>query len=123
ADVALIAIRLASGEVVETSPVGQGAGFAANIYVAHALTDIPADSELSEIIVYDATGNEIDRLERRCAPVLADGPMSSAPATSRSGAGATLDVQIRADGPCRWLWSGHLRRSPPCVDTAARLAL
>jgi hypothetical protein len=100
-DVARIAIRLASGEVVETSPVGQGAGFTVNFYVAHAPTDIPADSELSEIIVYDATGNEIDRLEPRCAPVLADGPMSSAPATSRSGAGATLGVQIRADGPCR----------------------
>jgi hypothetical protein len=97
-DVARIAIRLASGEVVETSPVGQGAGFAANFYVAHAPTDIPADSELSEIIVYDATGNELDRLEPRCAPVLADGP-----ARPPAGAGprVTLDVQIRADGPCR----------------------
>jgi hypothetical protein len=98
-DVARIAIRLASGEVVETSPVGQGAGFAANFYVAHAPTDIPADSELSEIIVYDATGNELDRLEPRCAPVLADGPSSrSAPPSSP---GVTLDVQIRAVGPCR----------------------
>ena len=98
-DVARIAIRLASGEVVETSPVGQGAGFAANFYVAHAPTDIPAYSELSEIIVYDATGNELDRLEPRCAPVLADGPSSrSAPPSSP---GVTLDVQIRAVGPCR----------------------
>jgi hypothetical protein len=87
-DVARIAIRLASGEVVETSPVGQDAGFAANFYVAHAPTDIPADSELSEIIVYDSIGNELDRLELKCAPVLADGPV-------------TLDVQIRADGPCQ----------------------
>lgn len=65
-DVARIAIRLASGEVVETSPVGQDAGFAVNFYVAQAPTDIPADGELSEVIVYDATGNELDRLEPVC---------------------------------------------------------
>jgi hypothetical protein len=89
---------LPSGEVVETSPVGQGAGFAANFYVAHAPTDIPSDSKLSEIIVYDATGNELDRVEPRCAPVLADGPTPTPPAASPR---VTLDVQIRADGPCR----------------------
>jgi hypothetical protein len=87
-DVARIVIRLASGEVVETSPVGEDAGFAANFYVAHAPTDIPADSELSEIIVYDSIGNELDRIEPKCAPVLADGPV-------------TLDVQIRAVDPCQ----------------------
>jgi hypothetical protein len=65
-DVARIAIRLASGEVVETSPVGQDAGFAVNFYVAQAPTDIPANSELSEVIVYDAGGNELDRLEPVC---------------------------------------------------------
>jgi hypothetical protein len=97
-DVARVAIRFASGEVVETSPVGQGAGFAANFYVAHAPTDIPAYSELSEIIVYDATGNELDRVEPRCAPVLADGPTPTPPAASPR---VTLDVQIRAVGPCR----------------------
>lgn len=98
-DVARIAIRLASGEVVETSPVGQGAGFAANFYVAHAPTDIPADSELSEIIVYDAPGNELDRLEPSCAPLLADGRPEGSPGPA--GPRVTLDVQIRADGPCR----------------------
>jgi hypothetical protein len=86
-DVARIAIRLASGEVVETSPVGQDAGFAVSFYVAQAPTDIPADSALSAIIVYDATGNELDRLEPDCAPDLA-GP-------------APLAVQIRAVDPCR----------------------
>jgi hypothetical protein len=88
-DVARIAIRLASGEVVETSPVGQDAGFATNFYVAHAPTDIPAHSELSEVIVYDATGNELDRLEPECAPDLAGRPAPP------------LDVQIRAVDPCR----------------------
>jgi hypothetical protein len=98
-DVARIAIRMASGEVVETSPVGQDAGFAANFYVAHAPTEIPADSELSEIIVYDATGNELDRLEPRCVPVLADGPEGNPP--DQPGSGVTLDVEVRAYGPCR----------------------
>jgi hypothetical protein len=87
-DVARIAIRLASGEVVETSPVGQDAGFPANFYVALAPLDIPAGSELSKVIVYDATGNELDRLEPDCAPDLAGEPGS-------------LEVQIRAVDPCR----------------------
>jgi hypothetical protein len=73
---------------VETSPVGEDAAFAANFYLAHAPTDIPADSEPSEIIVCDSIGNELDRIEPKCAPVLADGP-------------ATLDVQIRAVDPCQ----------------------
>jgi hypothetical protein len=49
---------------------------------------MPADSEPSEIIVCDSIGNALDRIEPRCAPVLADGP-------------ATLDVQIRAVDPCQ----------------------
>jgi hypothetical protein len=40
-EVARIAIRLASGEVVETSPVGQDAGFAVNFYVAQAPRTYP----------------------------------------------------------------------------------
>jgi hypothetical protein len=88
-DVARISILLASGQVVETTPVGQDAGFDVNFYVARAPTDIPAHSELSEIIVYDATGNELDRLEPDCAiPDLGGRP-------------AQLDVQIRAVDPCR----------------------
>ena len=86
-EVARIAIRLTSGEVVETSPVGEDAGFAVNFYVAHAPTDIPAGSELSQVIVYDATGNELDRLEPDCAPDLRIEP-------------PPLAVEIRADGPC-----------------------
>jgi hypothetical protein len=88
-DVARISILLASEQVVETSPVGQDAGFDVNFYVARAPTDIPAHSELSEIIVYDATGNELDRLDPDCAiPDLGGRP-------------AQLDVQIRAVDPCR----------------------
>ncbi|MGH9193163.1 MAG: hypothetical protein ACRDZ0_11930 [Acidimicrobiales bacterium] len=74
--------------MVETSPVGQDAGFPVNFYVALAPLDIPADSELSKVIVYDATGNELDRLEPDCAPDLAGEPGS-------------LEVQIRAVDPCR----------------------
>ena len=86
-EVARIAIHLTSGEVVETSPVGEDAGFAVNFYVAQAPTDIPAGSEVSQVIVYDATGNELDRLEPDCAPDPGGGP-------------APLAVEIRADGPC-----------------------
>lgn len=86
-EVARIAIRLTSGEVVETTPVGEDAGFAVNFYVAQAPTDIPAGSELSQVIVYDATGNELDRLEPDCAPDLGGGP-------------APLAVEIRAVDPC-----------------------
>jgi hypothetical protein len=88
-DVARISILLASGQVVETSPVGQDAGFDVNFYVARAPTDIPAHTELSEIIVYDAAGKELVRIEPDCAiPDLGGRP-------------ATLDVQIRAVDPCR----------------------
>jgi hypothetical protein len=86
-DVARIAIRLTSGAVVETSPVGDDAGFAVNFYVTHAPMDIPAGSELSEVIVYDAAGNELDRLEPDCAPDLGGRP-------------APLAVEIRAVSPC-----------------------
>jgi len=86
-DVARIAIRLRSGVVVEASPLGQDAGFAVNFYVAQVPTDIPAHSELSEVIAYDATGNELDRLEPDCAPDISEGP-------------ASLPIEIRADGPC-----------------------
>jgi hypothetical protein len=89
-DVARIALRLTSGEVIETPPVGQDAGFAVNFYVAHAPTEIPAASELSEVIVYDATGQQLDRLEPDCAPDLGGGPAGPAP----------LTVQIHALGPC-----------------------
>lgn len=86
-DVARVAIRLASGEVLDTPPVGQDAGFAVNFYVALAPTDIPPASELSEVIAYDAAGNELDRFEPRCAPDLGGGP-------------ASLTVQIPATAPC-----------------------
>jgi hypothetical protein len=88
-DVARISILLASGQVVDTSPVGEDAGFDVNFYVARAPTDIPAHSELSQIVAYDAAGNELARLEPDCAiPDLGGRP-------------ATLDVQIRAVDPCR----------------------
>jgi hypothetical protein len=98
-DVARVAIRLGSGVVVEAPPLGQDAGFGVNFYVAQAPTDIPAASELSEVIAYDATDNELDRLEPDCAPRLREGP---APLAPDLGEGQTpLAVQIRADGPCR----------------------
>jgi hypothetical protein len=65
-DVARISIRLASGKVVEPSPVGQDAGFAVSFYVAQAPADIPADDAINEVIVYNADGNELDRLEPAC---------------------------------------------------------
>jgi len=86
-DVARIMLRLTSGQVIEISPVGEEAGFAVNFYVAQAPTDIPPDSELSPVIVYDATGNELGHLEPDCAPDLGGGP-------------APLAIEIRADGPC-----------------------
>jgi hypothetical protein len=86
-DVARIAIRLASGEVIDLAPVGEDAGFAVNFYVAVAPTDIPPFSELSQITVYDLAGNELDHLEPDCAPVLGARP-------------APLAIEIRADGPC-----------------------
>ena len=89
-DVARISIRLASGSMVETSPVGLDAGFDVNFYVARVPTDIPTHSELSEIIVYDAAGTELDRLEPDCAIP-----------SDLGGRPATLDVQIRAVDPCR----------------------
>ena len=89
-DVARIAIRLTSGNVVEMSPLGQDAGFAVNFYVARAPTDIPAASELSEVVVYDADGNELDRLEPHCVPDLGGG----------RGGPAPLTVEIRAVAPC-----------------------
>ena len=86
-DVARIAIRLASGEVIDLAPVGEDAGFAVNFYVALAPTVIPPFSELSQVIAYDAAGNELDHLEPDCAPVL-------------GGGSASLAIEIRADGPC-----------------------
>jgi hypothetical protein len=86
-DVALIAIHLTSGEVVETAPVGQDAGFAVNFYVARVPADIPPVSEPSELIVYDSAGNELDSLAPDCAPDVGGGP-------------APLTVEIRAVGPC-----------------------
>ena len=69
-------------------PVGEEARFAVDFYVARAPTDIPPISELSQVIVYDAAGNELDHLEPDCAPVLVGGPGSRA-------------IEIRANGPCR----------------------
>jgi hypothetical protein len=92
-DAARIAIRLASGKVVETSPVGQDAGFAVNfyVYVAQAPTDLPPGDELNEVIAYDANGNELDRL----APV---GPLPDlAGDADRAG---VLKIHINAVDPC-----------------------
>jgi hypothetical protein len=86
-DVARIAIRLASGQVIDVLPVGQDAGFAVNFYVAQAPTGIPPDSEVSQVIVYDAAGTELGHLEPDCAPDLGGGP-------------APLAIEIRAIGPC-----------------------
>jgi len=90
-DVARIAIRLASGQVVELTPVGQDARFAVNFYVAVAPTDIPPFSELDQITVYDAAGNELDHLQPDCTPELAGGP---------GGGPAPLTIQIPALTPC-----------------------
>jgi hypothetical protein len=86
-DVARVAIVLASGQVIEVTPVGQDAGFAVNFYVALAPTDLPPFSELSQVIAYDGTGHELDHLEPHCAPALL-------------GQSASLAIEIRADGPC-----------------------
>jgi hypothetical protein len=92
-DAARIAIRLASGKVVETSPVGQDAGFAVNfyVYVAQAPTDLPPGDELNGVIAYDANGNELDRLAPVCPlPDLAG---------DVDGAGVR-EIRINAVDPC-----------------------
>lgn len=89
-DVARVAIRLASGKVVETPPVGQDAGFVANffVYVAQAPTDLPFDDQLSAVVAYDANGNELDRLEPVC------------PLPDLAGDAAPLAIRINAVDPC-----------------------
>lgn len=64
-DVARIEFRLASGDVVETSPVGQDAGFGVNFYVWFAPPGGLADA-IVEVIAYDSAGNELDRDEPVC---------------------------------------------------------
>ena len=73
-DVARIAIHLTSGNVGGDSPLGQDARFAVNFYVAGPPPDIPGRSSAQEVIVYDADGNELDRLEPTTASRPRRGP-------------------------------------------------